>query len=91
LKYHYRFVGRLCPKSAKYTIRSANARNGFAQKVAKYTIRSANGAEYESQGQVRSKAEHVAPGKNNQKFPALKGRNCLGNFGPSGLDTVCSW
>jgi hypothetical protein len=35
---------------------------GFAPKVAKYTIRSANGAEYESQGQVRSKAEHVAPG-----------------------------
>jgi hypothetical protein len=62
----------------------------FAPKVAKYTIRSANGAEYESQGQVRSEAEHVAPGKNNQKFPALKGRNLPGYFGPSGLGNVCS-
>jgi hypothetical protein len=26
------------------------------------TINSAKGAEYESQGQVRSEAEHVAPG-----------------------------
>jgi len=35
----------------------------------------ANGARYDSQGQARSEAERVAPGSNQQKVPALKGRN----------------
>ena len=45
---------------------------------------SANGAAYDSQGQVRSEAEHVAPG-DEIKFtcPALKGRDMY--FGLSGL------
>jgi hypothetical protein len=39
------------------------------------THQSANGAEYESQGQARSEAERVAPGKRKQSDPALKARN----------------
>jgi hypothetical protein len=37
--------------------------------------RSAKGAEYESQGQARSEAQRVAPGKRKQSGPALKARN----------------
>ena len=40
---------------------------------------SANGAGYESQGQVRSEAEHVAPGSRQPpECRALKGRNKVG-------------
>jgi hypothetical protein len=47
--------------------------------------RSAKGAEYESQGQARSKAERVAPGQKNNLVPALKARNIGEYFGLSGL------
>ena len=47
---------------------------------------SAEGAGYKSQGQVRSEAEHVAPGNETKNgVPALKGRNY---FGLSGLKIV---
>ena len=38
-------------------------------------VLSAKGAKYESQGQVRSEAEHVAPGKAVRNNRALKVRN----------------
>ena len=39
---------------------------------------SAEGAGYKSQGQVRSEAEHVAPGNETKNgVPALKGRNMV--------------
>ena len=37
--------------------------------------RSAEGAQYDSQGQARSEAERVAPGKKKKRRRALKGRN----------------
>src|ERR1051325_7604321 len=41
-----------------------------------------------TRGQARSEAERVAPGKNNQKIRALKGRNCLGISAPQALYRV---
>jgi len=40
----------------------------------------AKGAEYDSQGQVRSEAEHVAPGNKLKDVPALKGRDSISAF-----------
>jgi len=45
---------------------------GFASKVG-IQVHSAEGAEYKSQGQVRSEAEHVAPGYIIKFRVALKG------------------
>jgi hypothetical protein len=50
------------------------APSSFAQK----SKRSAEGAEYESQGQVPSKARHVAPGAICTIRSGLKGRNITG-------------
>jgi len=53
-------------------------------------IESAEGAKYDSQGQVRSEAEHVAPGLNiKEARRGLKGRNscrCITPF--SGLNAL---
>ena len=47
---------------------------------------SAKGAQYESQGQVRSEAEHVAPGNRNKIYLSPEGTKYAGDyFGLSGL------
>src|SRR5689334_5373623 len=45
-----------------------------------FLVLSAFGAEYDSQGQARREAERVAPGKENKRRPALKGRNNRGSY-----------
>ena len=56
------------------------------------SINSAEGAEYDSQGQVRREAEHVAPGKRFNVLGALKERNTAGDyFGLSGLNLTMAY
>src|SRR6476659_2974944 len=48
------------------------------------------GAEYDSQGQVRSEAEHVSPGNKLKDVPALKGRDSISAFQASAPYTYCN-